>query len=57
MARWAQLEADEARESMDRVAAWLPKVLYAIVALYVASRIISMMTAIYAPLLNESGGF
>jgi hypothetical protein len=42
---------------MDRVAAWLPKVLYAIVALYVASRIIGMMTAIYAPLLNESGGF
>ena len=57
MARWAQLESDEARESMDRVAAWLPKVLYAVVALYVASRIIGMMSAIYAPLLNESGGF
>jgi type IV pilus assembly protein PilC len=55
--RWAQLEADQARESMDRVAAWLPKVLYAIIALYVAARIISMMTAIYAPLLNEANGF
>lgn len=57
MARWAQLEADEARDSMDRVAAWLPKVLYAIVALYVASRIIGMMSAIYAPLLDDSSGF
>jgi len=57
MARWAQLEADEARDSMDRVAAWLPKVLYALVALYVATRIIGMMTAIYAPLLKGSGGF
>lgn len=57
MARWAQLEADQARDSMDRIAAWLPKVLYAIVALYVAARIISMMTAIYAPLLNDAGGF
>lgn len=57
MARWAQLEAEEARDSMERVAAWLPKFLYAIVALYVATRIIGMMTAIYAPLLQESGGF
>lgn len=57
MARWSHLEADQARDAMDRVAAWLPKVLYAIVALYVAARIIGMMTAIYAPLLKDSAAF
>jgi type II secretory pathway component PulF len=55
MARWAELEADQARESMDHVAAWLPKVLYAVIALYVAARIIGMVSAIYAPLLQETG--
>lgn len=57
MARWAELEAGQARESMDRVAAWLPKVLYAVIALYVAARIIGMMSAIYAPLLRKSDLF
>jgi len=57
MARWAELEAEQARESTERVAAWLPKVLYAVIALYVAARIIGMMSAIYAPLLQETGLF
>ena len=55
MARWAELEAAQAGESMDRVAAWLPKLLYAAIALYIAWRIISMITGIYAPLLRETG--
>jgi type II secretory pathway component PulF len=55
MARWARLEAEQARTAMDRVAVWLPRVLYAVIALYVAARIIGMMSAIYAPLLREMG--
>lgn len=55
--RWARLEAEQARESMDRAAVWLPRVFYALIALYVAWRIISMMAGIYAPLLRETGAF
>ncbi len=54
--RWARLEAEQAREAMDRVAAWLPKVLYVLIVLYVAWRIIGMVTGAYAPLLRAMEG-
>jgi type II secretory pathway component PulF len=55
--RWAHVEAEQARESMDRVASWLPKLLYAGIVLYVAYRIIGMMTDVYAPLLRQADLF
>lgn len=57
LARWADLETEQAQAAMSRVAAWLPKVLYALIVLYVAWRIISMITDIYAPLLKEAGAW
>jgi type II secretory pathway component PulF len=55
LARWANLETEQAQAAMSRVAAWLPKILYALIVLYVAWRIIGMMTGIYGPLLREAG--
>jgi len=57
LARWAQLETEQAQAAMSRVAAWLPKILYALIVIYVAWRIISMVTGIYAPLLREAGSW
>lgn len=57
LGRWADLETEQAQAAMSRVAAWLPKVLYALIVLYVAWRIISMISGIYAPLLKETGAW
>ncbi len=55
--RWARLEAEQAREAMERAAVWLPRGLYVLIVLYVAWRIVSMVAGIYAPLLREAGAF
>ncbi len=52
--RWARLEAEQARTAMERAAVWLPRLLYVLIVLYVAYRIISMMAGIYGPLLDET---
>lgn len=48
MNRWAASETIEARDAVQRAAQWLPKVVYAIVVLYVAYRIIDMMHTYYS---------
>ncbi len=53
--RWARLEAGEAQVAMERAAVWLPRVLYVVIVLYVAWRIVSMMVGIYGPLLEATG--
>jgi type II secretory pathway component PulF len=55
MLRWAELETQEAREATQRAAEWLPRLFYALVALYVIYRIVSMFMGIYAPLLQDAG--
>ena len=52
MQRWAAAEAELADESARRLATWLPKIGYAIIALYVAWRIVSMFLGVYAPLFK-----
>ncbi len=52
MQRWAEIETDAAAESTRRAALWLPKIAYALVALYVGWRVISMFFAIYAPVFK-----
>lgn len=52
MQRWATAETDLAGEAMQRMAIWLPKAGYAIIALYVAWRIVSMFMGVYAPLFK-----
>lgn len=52
MARWAAAETELAGESMQRVATWLPKIGYALVALYVAWQIITAYMGVYAPVIK-----
>ena len=53
LTRWALLEAEEAAAASARAAEWLPRLLYGIVMLYVAWRIIDQIHAIYAPVLDQ----
>lgn len=52
MARWSTGETLAAHEAIDRAAQWLPKAGYALVVLFVAWRIISMMQGIYSGMLE-----
>lgn len=52
MQRWASAETDLAGEAMHRMAVWLPKAGYALIMLYVAWRIISMLMGVYAPVFK-----
>jgi type II secretory pathway component PulF len=47
MNRWAAAETIEAGDAVQRAAQWLPKIAYAFVVIYVAYRIITMMTGLY----------
>jgi type II secretory pathway component PulF len=53
MERWAVAEAEMAAQAQDRLAEWLPRIFYFLIALYVASRILAMAANIYGPLLKE----
>lgn len=55
--RWTRLEAEQARAATDRAAVWLPRVLYGVIVVYVAWRIIGMMVEVYAPLLRAADSF
>jgi type II secretory pathway component PulF len=52
MARWAAAEAELAARSQDLVAQWLPWLLYVLIMLYVAARIIGMVYDTYSPVLK-----
>lgn len=52
MGRWALAETELADEAAHRLTVWLPKAGYAIIALYVAWRIVSMFLGVYAPLFK-----
>ncbi len=47
MDRWAKAEAEMAARAQDRVAEWLPRLFYVIVVIYIASRIIGMVSGYY----------
>lgn len=53
MNRWAAAETIEASDAVQRTAQWLPKIAYAIVVMYVAYRIISMMTGYYGGMMKQ----
>lgn len=53
MNRWAAAETIEAGDAVNRAAQWLPKLAYAIVVLYVAYRILSMMTSFYGGMMKQ----
>ena len=53
MNRWAAAETIEASDAVQRAAQWLPKVAYGIVVLYVAYRIITMMSGYYGGMMKQ----
>lgn len=53
MNRWAAAETIEAGDAVQRAAQWLPRVAYGLVVLYVAYRIIMMMTGYYGGMLKQ----
>lgn len=53
MARWSTAETLAAHEAIDRAAMWLPKAGYAVVVVFVAWRIVSMMQGIYGGMLQQ----
>lgn len=53
MNRWAASETIEAGDAVQRAAQWLPKIGYGLVVLYVAYRIISMMSGYYGGMLKS----
>jgi type II secretory pathway component PulF len=59
MGRWANTEAEMAARAQDRAAEWLPRIGYALIVMYVGSRIIGMFSGLYgaagpyAELLNS----
>lgn len=56
MNRWAAVETIEASDAVQRAAQWLPKIAYGIVVLYVAYRIITLMTGYYGGMLKQLEG-
>ncbi len=53
MARCASAETLSAAEAMERAALWLPKIGYAIVVLFVVSRIVTMLQGYYGGMLRH----
>lgn len=53
MNRWAAAETIEAGDAVQHAAQWLPRVAYGLVVLYVAYRIIMMMTGYYGGMLKQ----
>lgn len=56
MNSWAASEMIEAQDSLQRATAWLPKVFYAFVVLYVAYRILAMIAGYYGEINSLSQG-
>lgn len=53
MARWTAAETMMANEAIHRASLWLPKIGYALVALFTAYRIIMMVQGIYGGMLKQ----
>jgi type II secretory pathway component PulF len=53
MARWTAAETMMANEAIHRASLWLPKIGYALVALFTAYRIIMMVQGIYSGMLRQ----
>lgn len=53
MARWTAAETMLANEAIESASLWLPKIGYAVVALFTAYRIITMMQGIYGGMLRQ----
>jgi type II secretory pathway component PulF len=53
MARWTAAETMMANEAIERASLWLPKIGYALVALFTAYRIVSMVQGIYGGMLKQ----
>ena len=49
MGRWSVAESEQAATAQDRAAEWLPRIIYVMVMLYVATRIIGGFQSIYGP--------
>ena len=56
MNRWAAAETIEAGDAVQRAAQWLPKIAYAVVVLYVAYRILTMMSGYYGGMMKQMEG-
>jgi type II secretory pathway component PulF len=52
MERWAVAEAELAARSQDRLAEWMPRILYVLIMIYIVARIFGMVAGIYAPVLK-----
>ncbi len=48
MERWGRVESEMAARAQDRVAEWLPRLFYVIVVIYIAIRIIGMVSGYYS---------
>lgn len=53
MNRWAASESIEASDAVQRASQWLPKVAYGFVVMYVAYRIITMMSSYYGGMMQQ----
>lgn len=53
MNRWAATESIEAADAVQRAAQWLPRVAYGFVVIYVAYRIITMMSSYYTGMMDQ----
>lgn len=53
MSRWAAAETIEAGDAIQRAAQWLPRIAYALVAAYVAWRIIGLVGGYYGGLMRQ----
>lgn len=47
MGRWARAESEMAAQAQDRTAEWVPRLLYFLIVIYVASRIVMSFSGIY----------
>jgi type II secretory pathway component PulF len=56
MNRWAAAESIEAGDAVQRAAQWLPKIAYGVVVLYVAYRILTMMSGYYGGMMKQMEG-
>lgn len=56
MNRWAAAETVDASEAVQRAAQWLPRIAYGMVVLYIAYRIVTMVTGYYGGMLQQLEG-
>jgi type II secretory pathway component PulF len=57
IARWMKAEMEMAATAQDRLAEWLPRVVYVIVVLWIAARIVFAFSGYFEQLQNAASGF